>query len=464
MRFKCCKSAISSLMVINNSLSFCYCLVGSKQSFYNDYNGEKDFVDVYLNAREDFIKNCKTDKNIPEQCIKCVFFKEDEWDESVGIDYIVIANRSKCSCNCIYCVATKGDLNKRKELNARKIYDIRPLLETLAEKKLLKQNGTIYLEGGDCSEYPSHELRWIVDYAKENNFHIDFPSSGMFYSKEIEHALKKYDSNLTISVDSGTKETYEKIKRVKYYDKVWSNIKKYIKVAKANPLAKVYLKYIILDGINDNIDEFNAFLKKCDEVGCDNIYVNFDYNWMLIEDKIYKDKHINSIKLFNYIENLNNKKISTELIQKSYEIKTSAKIYSSDIEQSLKNGNTILKIILFSALENTYKKITNTDMFNDIWRNIEKYSKLVNKDTISSSKIIIQYKIMQGINDSVDELNALVLKCKQYFIKDIEIDLYRTKNEIDVKIDSIKRVIKFFKEQEDLKVSFSEIIKYYENI
>ena len=81
-------------------------------------------------------------------------------------------------------------------------------------------------------------------------------------------------------MDAGYKKTWEKIKRVKGFDNVWNNLKKYIKAEKKNPNAHVTIKYIIIPGINDNIKEVKEFIKRALKIGCKSIEINVEFFWM----------------------------------------------------------------------------------------------------------------------------------------------------------------------------------------
>ena len=63
---------------------------------------------------------------------------------------------------------------------------------------------------------------------------------------------------MVVSLDSGCRKTYKKIKRVDAFDKVIENLKKYC----SNPVARdnITLKYILIPTVNDNIKEFKKFL------------------------------------------------------------------------------------------------------------------------------------------------------------------------------------------------------------
>ena len=59
-----------------------------------------------------------------------------------------------------------------------------------------------------------------------------------------------------MSIDAGTRETYQKIKGHDFFDKVITNLKKY-----SESEGDVSLKFIILEGINDNKEEIDGFIK-----------------------------------------------------------------------------------------------------------------------------------------------------------------------------------------------------------
>lgn len=454
MKFKCCQCAISSFMITDTTLSFCPRLGDKKYPFIENYNGETDFIEKYITAREQYLKTCKENPNILEKCNKCPLFLKSEWDESFGIDYIGVANRSKCSCNCIYCTSSSGNIDKRKELNRKEVWDIKPVLMMLEKNKLLKNTGTLFIAGGECSEYPKEELQWLFDFAYRNNFNLNMASSGMFYSKEIEQALRNWKTELLVSVDSGTKEKYEQIKRVNFYDKVWDNLKNYIKASENNPDSVVSIKYIILDGINDSIEEFQQFINKCDSVNCKHIDISLDIDYIFSLDINHNDIPSKTMELLEYIRKLKDERIYSDVYCEMKEIKTSAKIYSEEIERALSNGNICLSIVIFAGLNDTYRKITNTDMHDNIWENILKYSGYTANHKSFRSEIRVQYKIIPDVNDSTEEIEAFLENCNKCDIDNIEIGLYSNNNK-QINPEKLMEIKKIVSKQNNNKILFS---------
>lgn len=274
MKYVSCRSIEYGVVFLANSIK--PCAPGKEIFFASDYNGELLDTDAYLEAREKY-RNMFKSGELPNQCKDCGCLEEKEWPENSPISYIGVNNRTKCSCNCFYCTFAE----EKEYWNTLKTYNILPILQDLTDKKIV-QGATLDIAGGECTEYDNNELEDIVEFALENKFWLHLFSSGIRYSKAVEEVLNKGIANIIISVDSGTRETYKKIKRVDCHDKVWGNIQNYIKAATINESCTkgyVILKYIIVPGVNDNINECRAFIEKCKQVGCKYIRLSVEYDW-----------------------------------------------------------------------------------------------------------------------------------------------------------------------------------------
>ncbi len=252
------------------------CTPGYKIYWAKEYYGQPFDADAYLELRNKYVDMMKRGE-IPEQCVGCSNLEEKDWPEEPGVEFIVIGNETKCSCNCYYCWFAE----KKDYYNKFRSYDVMPILTALKEKNLLRHT-TFDIVGGECTEYENGKLEDIVKFAMDGDYWLHFFSSGIFYSEVIADAMKKSRANIVVSVDSGTKETYEKIKRVKTFDKVWENMAKYSRVGVQDDFCNkgyVILKYIIIPKVNDSLEEFNAFAKKAQECGCKWIRIAVEYKW-----------------------------------------------------------------------------------------------------------------------------------------------------------------------------------------
>lgn len=154
---------------------------------------------------------------------------------------------TKCNCNCFYCnqneVIREGSSQELYNYDIHRIAgDLYPDLEN------------IILADGEPSIMP--HLDDLCNLADQKGWSINFNTSGIKYSQKLAETLARNPkSNLCVALDSGTKETYEKIKRVKTFDKVVENLHKYHEAG-----VRIFLKYILIPGINDNLKDINNFI------------------------------------------------------------------------------------------------------------------------------------------------------------------------------------------------------------
>lgn len=254
-------------------------------NYFLDYNGEIFDVEKYKIARDKITDILKSGE-IPDGCKTCGILSEKEWDESIGIDTLEISHRYKCSvCDCIYCIATEGSSEKKEYYNKLEPYDIKPAIINLRNNNVFLPESLFSINGGECAEYPTEELEWLVYLALKQKAKLFFLSSGLLFSKTIENALSRTDSSLKVSVDAGTKDIYSKIKRVPKgkFDLVWKNLRRYIKASeernKKGGESRVIIKYIIIPGINDTIEQAQAFLDRCNAVNCKFIDISLEIFW-----------------------------------------------------------------------------------------------------------------------------------------------------------------------------------------
>lgn len=280
MKFKCCEWALSHLVINADDLTYCCASFDKQMKFMENYHGELIDTDAYIEKRKDYIEKCKRGE-FPEVCRDCPTLEEREWDETPGFIDVSVSNRTKCSCNCIYCIISGGGKEAiKKELNTRETYDVKPLLQHLKEKNMFKTGCHFIIGGGECAEYPKGELKWLIDFVFSIGGSIEFLTAGITYSEDIKKAIENGETKVKISVDAGTKKVYEQVKRVKGYDNLWRNLEKYVKAEKNNPNALVTIKYIIIPGINDNEKEIKEFIKRCNKIGCKSIEINVEFFWM----------------------------------------------------------------------------------------------------------------------------------------------------------------------------------------
>ena len=222
------------------------------------------------------------EKDLPA-CEGCYNLREDNWDEEDYISFINFDHWSQCNSNCIYCgVQTNKPKTKNNVLKA---------VKELIKQGKFRNNGEITFQGGEPTILKEFEelLKLFIKQGSKVRVH----SSGILFSRAIRDGLKKGAVTVVISPDSCNKETYKKVKRVDKSNKVWDNIKHYRKDLKPDFEHNVKVKYIIIPGINDSIEEISSFLHKLSDLDIKSVIVDVEYT--------YANRNINNISPHIYM-------------------------------------------------------------------------------------------------------------------------------------------------------------------
>ena len=235
---------------------------------------DKKWLDNLKKTKAKYIKQMEEGSILPT-CKGCMNILPYKKEKDSKINTITINHFTHCNCACIYC--TQDNTSAKhivEEPKKAPEYDIIPFVKELYKKNMIdKENLFVDFQGGDISVL--EEADEIINLFLDNGVrYFQFLTSGVKYVSGIEKVLKAARGTLGLSLDSGTPETYLKIKQTdKFYDVV-ENIKKYLKTT--DP-ANITVKYIIVQGINDNTDEFNRFFDLMEEIGVKNIALDINY-------------------------------------------------------------------------------------------------------------------------------------------------------------------------------------------
>ncbi len=226
-------------------------------------DGSKKFnFFTYLKNIENIMKSNQTLKG---ECRGCKFFKNQivpEYKPQKNITFLTINHFTKCNSNCIYC----GIGRKTEDIK----YRLMPILKEMVKQNMIADNCLFNWGGGEptmCSEFEE-----IANFLHKNNFRQAINSSGIIFSRTILEGLKDGSMSIQISPDSGTEETYLKIKRRNNFNKVWENIKKY-----ALYPDMLFVKYIFFS-MSANENDIRQFINKCVESGVKNIVIDCESN------------------------------------------------------------------------------------------------------------------------------------------------------------------------------------------
>ena len=234
-----------------------------------DYHGEILDWKKFFKIKRQFRNQMKQGKMIPE-CEDCFYLKEKEWDNEDYISFINFNNWTVCNERCIYC-----NLNDVKQPEQ---YNVYPAIKDLAEKGYIKPGGHITIAGGEPCVAP--EFNDLIEILLEHGIdNIRVLTNATKYSPMVEKGIAKGVINTVISVDSGSKETFIKIKRVDLYDLVWENIRKYASVQIRTDSVKT--KFILIPDVNSSEEEIDLWLKKSIEAGIKHVAFDIESEWYL---------------------------------------------------------------------------------------------------------------------------------------------------------------------------------------
>lgn len=260
----------------------------------NNFTGQSLDWDRVFKIKDMFRKFHKKGK-IHKNCIGCPYLKEDAWpDNGKYIKNLYISHWAVCNSKCIYCFQTQNP----DDFMIDQCYSVLPYIKDMVEKGILAPDADISFGGGEPTLLK--EFEEVVNYLLDNYFWgIRVHTSGIKYSPAIARAINEIRGYVVVSVDSGSKAAYKKIKQVDCYDKVRDNIRKY--ALQTNFLGRflVSAKFIIIPGINDTKEEIEKWLIANKEAGLYTTVLDIEENWYH-EHKDNMPKHI--LELVKYAQ------------------------------------------------------------------------------------------------------------------------------------------------------------------
>lgn len=262
---------------------------------YSDLKNQTLSWDYIFEEKRKLRENAK--KGIyPAQCDGCFELQERDWDDENYINHLTAGHIMKCNSRCVYCpIGRIPDCHNREQ-----DVDMKPIIAELSQKNLLRYNGSLRFVGGEPTLMK--EFDWLVDLFSEHNVpEIYVPTSAIRLSKSLCKALEKVESAAIVaSIDSGTKETFEKVKGTKFFNIVSKNMKTYLKHARKKNF--IISKFILFTNYNDTAFEVEKWLENCNRIG--HIEVQFDSEHSVSSSEHCENKkYVNrTLKMLQYAE------------------------------------------------------------------------------------------------------------------------------------------------------------------
>ena len=209
-------------------------------------------VDEIKNARINLFEEIQ--KNNSESCNGCPFLYETEKKPNFDsrINHLSIEHHSVCNLRCTYCSEIYYG-------GVRSKYNVVEFIKYLSENKSFKECNQVVWGGGEPTLDKSFELivKEIDRYASPNLYHRVF-TNAVRYHNAVENFLKEGSIKIVTSIDSGSSETFKKIRGRDKFFNVFENLKKYSEI---DP-NRITIKYIFTEG-NEEENELINFVNYC---------------------------------------------------------------------------------------------------------------------------------------------------------------------------------------------------------
>ncbi|MBE7704860.1 MAG: hypothetical protein E7Z90_03490 [Cyanobacteria bacterium SIG29] len=255
-----------------NALEPC-CSANIGPAFVSELSNKNSILS-FLENKKKFIKMLKNGQ-IPSECKNCVHLQPYKQVDDLRINKMTLNHYTQCNCACVYCTQGNRTFEKiAEDANKPVLFDVLKFINELYDNDLIdKEKLYIDFQGGNISCLKNHQ-EIIETFLKRGVGTIYIPTNNIVYMPIIEQLLANKKGELCTALDSGCRETYLKIKQVDKFDKSIDNIRKYISVAGND---SIIIKYIIVNGYNDNLNEFKMFMDKMIDLNVKIIVLDIDY-------------------------------------------------------------------------------------------------------------------------------------------------------------------------------------------
>jgi len=201
----------------------------------------------------------------PNKCLGCPQLKFGFWPKVIkptNLRFLQDLRMDICNFRCVYCVAAKSKKwAKLKDVDGPSTFDVLREFAKIPEFVELGNTFTITFANGElCANIHFDE---IMDLLLSTEWNIELLSNLSLYREKLATLMSTGRiKKIITSIDAGTRETFHKVKQNDRFDYVIDNLRRY-------PLDKtaLYLKYLIIEGINDNERDFDAFYDIVKEFG-----------------------------------------------------------------------------------------------------------------------------------------------------------------------------------------------------
>jgi pyruvate-formate lyase-activating enzyme len=205
-------------------------------------------------------------------CSGCNNLKQyQKFNDNEKIKCLDFAFYSTCNLRCIYC-----PLNTWYNHPINDFYDnVVRCIDTLIADKKIDPMANITFSGGEPTLLPGLNDLCQKFRGYSDKITYTFLTNGVIFSEVICELIKEGSPViLLISIDSGTRAGFYRIKGRDHFYDVVSNIKKYKQIGTTEKF-RIILKFIIIE---ENIDQIPPFIDLCKKLDIHDIFYDIDFN------------------------------------------------------------------------------------------------------------------------------------------------------------------------------------------
>jgi pyruvate-formate lyase-activating enzyme len=264
----CCAQLSRRLSIGERTVSFCCAIMPQKNYSSNvptlrfDLNDDIDDVaNTIIETRRSWAKTPPKFCSVCKSRTEGVFYPRIR---EIGIGFYP----ALCNFRCIYCSVARESPHLLRTNNSSAMQFITSLVCSLRKMNMLSAALEFSFASGEISVngFSQPFLELVGDAC------VTITTNASVFDEAIAQKLTDGVSSIIVSLDSGTRETFAKIRGVDRFEKVCRNLKRY----KEN--GKVVLKYILLPGFNDTESDYEGIARLLNDLGLQDLVITCDFN------------------------------------------------------------------------------------------------------------------------------------------------------------------------------------------
>lgn len=262
---------------VGNNIALC-CEVGTKPEIAIQETAEKtveEYLRLYKAIRIKGLELATKGKKDPliASCMNCSRYVLKSKPHIKTIENIKIDCKIRwinfsmypapCQANCIYCNVKnyRRLMHLDKDAYSKYYKKIEQIVEIMEKREIISTDAKWIIASGEIAIHPFKEQLYQITKDKK----VTICTNCFVYDEQLARILQtNVYASLSFSIDSGTEETWRKIKGANNFNTVVSNLFRYsLQVSSPEQLD---LKYIVLPGVNDTVRDYKGvidIIKRC---------------------------------------------------------------------------------------------------------------------------------------------------------------------------------------------------------